>query len=80
MVRKETEGEDVTDVADPTPIGFVPDLVSEDSLFRRAGCGLGEKESYLVYTALKVLLGNVKEVRGNEERSIRQVLGKNIRN
>ena len=36
------------------PIGFVSDLVADDRIFRRAGLGFGETESYKIFVALKV--------------------------
>ena len=61
-MKRETEGDDQGEPADPAPIGYVPDLVADDLLFRKAGFGIGEKESYLVYAALKVSLAHEKFV------------------
>src|SRR3990167_6348106 len=55
FVKPETEdGTDPQDPpADPAPIGYVSDLLAEDSLFRKAGFGFGEKESFTIYSSLK---------------------------
>lgn len=37
------------------PIPYVSDLVSDDRIFRKAGLGFGETESYKIFIALKVV-------------------------
>lgn len=55
FIKPEAEdGSDPQDPpADPAPIGYVPDLLADDALFRKVGLGFGEKQSFLIYTALK---------------------------
>ena len=40
---------------EPEAVGFVPDLVADDQVFRKCGLGIGEKEAYLLQIALKVI-------------------------
>lgn len=48
----EGEGEEQ---AEPGQIGTVADMLEEAQLFERAGLGFGEKETFLLYTAIKKL-------------------------
>ena len=35
------------------PIGFVPDMIREERMFRKAGISFGEKETFMIFNALK---------------------------
>ena len=38
------------------PLGVVPDIMAEASMFRWAGVGFGEDEWYLIHKSVKVVL------------------------
>lgn len=51
-MKVENEEEDQEPI-EATPIGYVPDMVKEERLFREVGIGFGEYETFLIFNSLK---------------------------
>jgi hypothetical protein len=49
----EKKGEEEEENQDSTPIGYVPDMLSEEKLFRKVGVGFGEIETFLIFSSIK---------------------------
>lgn len=54
-MKVQTDGDADQEPQEPEAMGFVSDLLDDDTIFRRAGLGLGEKASLILQTSLKVV-------------------------
>jgi hypothetical protein len=55
-VKAETDADAEQEPQEAEPIGLVSDMLEDNSTFRRAGLGFGEKESLILQTSLRVSL------------------------
>lgn len=45
--------EDNADPPESTPIGYVPDIIKEERMFRQIGVSFGEYQTFIIFNALK---------------------------
>jgi len=49
----EKKGEEEEENQDSNPIGYVPDMMNEEKLFRKIGVGFGEIETFMIFNSIK---------------------------
>ena len=52
-------GEVPAEPVEQNPLGYIPDLLADNTILEYAGLGFGEEESYLLMKSLKVLFNQL---------------------